>query len=165
MPIPPDPARYRHEARSDRGRASRSQVNGIRAVPQSLPRQATAHALHVTSATASATHAKWHGGVLPRVYVKPVCILLRTAGSGAGSPYAHDAIRPLGGGSQSGGEMRRCVLCGRWARLAFPRAREKKALVVVVAQLAKIERPVNRTPGGASGCSESPDPSQERSRW
>ena len=22
--------------------------------------------------------------------------------------------------------MRRCVLCGRWARLAFPRAREKK---------------------------------------
>ena len=39
--------------------------------------------------------------------------------------------------------MRRRVLCGCWARLAFPRAREKKALVVVV---AKIERPVNRTP-------------------
>ena len=35
--------------------------------------------------------------------------------------------------------MQRCVLCGCWARLAFPRAREKKALVVVVAQLAKIE--------------------------
>ena len=42
--------------------------------------------------------------------------------------------------------MRRRVLCGGWARLAFLRAREKKALVVVVAQLAKIERPVNRTP-------------------
>ena len=42
--------------------------------------------------------------------------------------------------------MRRCVLCGRWVLLAFLRAREKKALVVVVAQLAKIERPVNRTP-------------------
>ena len=42
--------------------------------------------------------------------------------------------------------MRRCVLCGCWARLAFLRAREKKALVVVVAQLAKIERPANRTP-------------------
>ena len=39
--------------------------------------------------------------------------------------------------SQSWCGMRRCVLCGRWARLAFPRAREKKALVVV-AQLAKI---------------------------
>ena len=39
--------------------------------------------------------------------------------------------------------MRRRVLCGCWARLAFLRAREKKALVVVV---AKIERPVNRTP-------------------
>ena len=37
------------------------------------------------------------------------------------------AISPLGGWSQSGGEMRRCVLCGRWARLAFPRAREKKS--------------------------------------
>ena len=35
--------------------------------------------------------------------------------------------------------MRRRVLCGCWARLAFLRAREKKALVVVV---AKIERPV-----------------------
>ena len=35
--------------------------------------------------------------------------------------------------------MRRRVLCGCWARLAFPRAREKKALVVVI---AKIERPV-----------------------
>ena len=44
------------------------------------------------------------------------------------------------GGSR---RMRRRVLCGCWARLAFPRAREKKALVVVV---AKIERPVNRTP-------------------
>ena len=44
-----------------------------------------------------------------------------------GETIAHyHAIRPLGGGSQSGGEMRRCVLCGRWARLAFPRAREKK---------------------------------------
>ena len=41
------------------------------------------------------------------------------------------------------GRMRRRVLCGCWARLAFPRAREKKALVVVI---AKIERPVNRTP-------------------
>ena len=37
------------------------------------------------------------------------------------------------------GRMRRRVLCGCWARLAFLRAREKKALVVVV---AKIERPV-----------------------
>jgi hypothetical protein len=37
------------------------------------------------------------------------------------------SVRPLGGGSQSGGEMRRCVLCGCWARLAFPRAREKKS--------------------------------------
>ena len=64
---PSDPASIAADARSDRGRASRRQVNGIRAVPQSLPRQATAHALHVTSATASATHAKWHGGVLPRV--------------------------------------------------------------------------------------------------
>ena len=35
--------------------------------------------------------------------------------------------------------MRRRVLCGCWARLAFLRAREKKALVVAV---AKIERPV-----------------------
>ena len=26
---------------------------------------------------------------------------------------------PSGGGSQSGGEMRRCVLCGRWVLLAF----------------------------------------------
>ena len=57
-----DPASIAADARSDRGRASRRQVNGIRAVPQPLPRQATAHALHVTSATASATHAKWHGG-------------------------------------------------------------------------------------------------------
>ena len=31
--------------------------------------------------------------------------------------------------------MRRRVLCGGWARLAFPRAREKKALVVVVAKI------------------------------
>ena len=31
--------------------------------------------------------------------------------------------------------MRRCVLCGCWARLAFLRAREKKALVVVVAKI------------------------------
>ena len=79
VPIyPSDPASIAADARSDRGRASRRQVNGIpRAVPQSLPPQATAHALHVTSATASATHARWHGGVLPRVYVKPVCILLR----------------------------------------------------------------------------------------
>ena len=30
--------------------------------------------------------------------------------------------------------MRRRVLCGCWARLAFLRAREKKALVVVVAK-------------------------------
>ena len=75
VPIyPSDPASIAADARSDRGRASRRQVNGIRAVPQSLPRQATAHALH---AEASATHAMWHGGVLPRVYVKPVCILLR----------------------------------------------------------------------------------------
>ena len=37
-----------------------------------------------------------------------------------------------------GCEMRRCVLCGRWARLAFLGAREKKALVVVVAK-TKIE--------------------------
>ena len=74
VPIyPSDPASIAADARSDRGRASRRQVNGIRAVPQSLPRQATAHALH---AEASATHAMWHGGVLPRVYVKPVCILL-----------------------------------------------------------------------------------------
>ena len=74
VPIyPSDPASIAADARSDRGRASRRQVNGIRAVPQSLPRQATAHALH---AEASATHAMWHGGVLPRVYAKPVCILL-----------------------------------------------------------------------------------------
>ena len=40
--------------------------------------------------------------------------------------------------------MRRRVLCGCWARLAFLRAREKKALVVVV---AKIEAGLsNRTP-------------------
>ena len=50
--------------------------------------------------------------------------------------------RVSGWGGESG-RMRRRVLCGCWARLAFPRAREKKALVVVV---AKIERPVNRTP-------------------
>ena len=31
--------------------------------------------------------------------------------------------------------MRRRVLCGCWARLAFLRAREKKALVVVVAKI------------------------------
>ena len=64
VPIyPSDPASIAADARSDRGRASRRQVNGIQAVPQSLPRQATAHALHVTSATASATHARWHGAV------------------------------------------------------------------------------------------------------
>ena len=34
--------------------------------------------------------------------------------------------------------MRRRVLCGCWARLAFPRAREKKALALVVV-VAKIE--------------------------
>ena len=74
VPIyPSDPASIAADARSDRGRASRRQVNGIRAVPQSLPRQATAHALH---AEASATHAMWHGG---GVCGKPVCILLGTA--------------------------------------------------------------------------------------
>ena len=31
--------------------------------------------------------------------------------------------------------MRRRVLCGCWARLAFLRAREKKALVVVIAKI------------------------------
>ena len=35
------------------------------------------------------------------------------------------AIGPLGGPCQRGGLMRRCV-CGRWARLAFLRARDKK---------------------------------------
>ena len=45
--------------------------------------------------------------------------------------------------------MRRRVLCGCWARLAFLRAREKKALVVVV---AKIERPVK-----SNSCLPAPD--------
>ena len=31
--------------------------------------------------------------------------------------------------------MRRRALCGGWARLAFLRAREKKALVVVIAKI------------------------------
>ena len=31
--------------------------------------------------------------------------------------------------------MRRYVLCGCWARLAFLRAREKKALVVAIAKI------------------------------
>ena len=44
------------------------------------------------------------------------------------------------------GRMRRRVLCGGWARLAFLRAREKKALVVVVAQLAKIDEACHGKP-------------------
>ena len=53
----------------------------------------------------------------------------------------------LGGGSR---RMRRRVLCGCWARLAFLRAaREKKALVVVV---AKIEAACQSNP-----CLPAPD--------
>ena len=52
---------------------------------------------------------------------------------GGGGEFVCEAARlGLGGGS---GRMRRRVLCGCWARLAFPRAREKKALVVVVAKI------------------------------
>ena len=57
-----------------------------------------------------------------------------------GGEFVCEAARLGLGGSR---RMRRRVLCGCWARLAFLRAREKKALVVVV---AKIEQPVNRTP-------------------
>ena len=47
-----------------------------------------------------------------------------------GGEFVSEAARLGLGGSR---RMRRRVLCGCWARLAFPRAREKKALVVVVA--------------------------------
>ena len=55
--------------------------------------------------------------------------------------FVCEAARLGLGGSR---RMRRRVLCGCWARLAFLRAREKKALVVVV---ARIEAGLsNRTP-------------------
>ena len=46
--------------------------------------------------------------------------------------------------------MRRRVLCGCWARLAFPRAREKKALVVVV--IAKTDEACQ-----SNSCPPAPD--------
>ena len=36
--------------------------------------------------------------------------------------------------------MRRCVLCGRWARLAFPMALEKKAVVVTLANRRGLQK-------------------------
>ena len=47
--------------------------------------------------------------------------------------------------------MRRRVLCGGWARLAFLRAREKKALVVVVANRQ------NREACQSNSCLPAPD--------
>ena len=49
---------------------------------------------------------------------------------------------PKGGPCQRGGLMRRCV-CGRWARLAFLRARDRKAVVVA---LPKSRRALSRAP-------------------
>ena len=49
-----------------------------------------------------------------------------------GGEFVCEAARLGLGGSR---RMRRRVLCGCWARLAFLRAREKKALVVVVAKI------------------------------
>ena len=57
-------------------------------------------------------------------------VLLAFQGEGGG--FVSEAARLGLGGSR---RMRRRVLCGCWARLAFLRAREKKALVVVIAKI------------------------------
>ena len=64
-----------------------------------------------------------------------------------GGEFVSEAARLGLGGC---GRMRRRVLCGCWARLAFLRAREKKALVVVVAKIDEAAKEYcwrDRSPG------------------
>ena len=68
----------------------------------------------------------------------------------SGAPRPAAISRPKGGMSQRGCEMRRCVLCGRWARLAFPRAREKQAGSKLVQLTAVLARPSGAEVGGTA---------------